>query len=157
MDDLITLLSTTEFREAMAAFVESRKNPNFKFWWSYMQMVEILLLFTRAQRDGLWRFLWQSFTSMLPYFFRYNHINYARWGTVYISEMHNLPAEVEAEFEQLCGKAVRAPVQPGISRSEPRVAEWNWEEGRWDCWHNKNNISSEQVGSVLQSQITSRQ
>lgn len=27
-------------------------------------------------------------------------INYARWGTVYISKMHNLPAEVEAEFEQ---------------------------------------------------------
>lgn len=84
----------------MAAFVESRKNPNFKFWWSYIQMVQILLLFTRAQRDGLWQLHLHSFTSMLPYFFRYNHVNYARWGTVYISEMHKLPAEVEAEFEQ---------------------------------------------------------
>lgn len=99
-DDLVTLLCTAEFREAVDAFVESTSSSNFKFWWSYIQMVELLLLFTSAQRDGLWQLHLQSFTSMLPYFFRYNHTNYARWGTVYVSEMHNLPAEVEAEFDQ---------------------------------------------------------
>lgn len=36
---------------------------------------------------------------MLPFFFRYNYTNYARWGTVYISEMNYLPDPVKADFE----------------------------------------------------------
>jgi len=36
---------------------------------------------------------------MLPYFIRYNQTNYARWGTIYLNEMHQLPTEVKTEFE----------------------------------------------------------
>ena len=32
---------------------------------------------------------------MLPYYYRYNHTNYARWGTVY-----QLPEEVDNEFQK---------------------------------------------------------
>ncbi|KAL8582354.1 hypothetical protein ACOMHN_037110 [Nucella lapillus] len=52
-EDLISLLAEKDFRDAMKAFLATKKKPNFKFWWSYMQMVPILLLFTRAQRDGI--------------------------------------------------------------------------------------------------------
>jgi len=37
---------------------------------------------------------------MLPYFFRYDHLNYARWGSVYIVEMEQLPREVLEEFKK---------------------------------------------------------
>jgi len=37
---------------------------------------------------------------MLPYFFRYDHLNYARWGSVYIAEMEQLPKEVLEEFKK---------------------------------------------------------
>ena len=37
---------------------------------------------------------------MLPYLFRYDHLNYARWGLVYISEMNQLPKEVLEEFKE---------------------------------------------------------
>ena len=37
---------------------------------------------------------------MLPYFSRYDHLNYARWGSVYISEMKQLPKEVLEEFKK---------------------------------------------------------
>ena len=37
---------------------------------------------------------------MLPFFMWYNHHNYARWGSVYLSEMQQLPAKVKAEFER---------------------------------------------------------
>ena len=37
---------------------------------------------------------------MLPFFQRYDHTNYARWGAVYIAEMNQLPQEVQTEFEQ---------------------------------------------------------
>lgn len=64
-----------------------------------MQMVQILLLFTRAQRDGIWELHLSAFRSMLPYFMRYNHTNYARWGTVYLNDMHQLSQEVKKEFD----------------------------------------------------------
>lgn len=42
IEELLSLLTTNEFADLMAAFVTSNKNPNLKFWWSYMEMVEIL-------------------------------------------------------------------------------------------------------------------
>ncbi|KAL8561352.1 hypothetical protein ACOMHN_040430 [Nucella lapillus] len=98
-EDLMSLLAEKDFRDAMEAFLATKENPNFKFWWSYMQMVQILLLFTRAQRDGIWELHLSAFQSMLTYFMRYNHTNYARWGTVYLNEMHQLPPEVKSEFD----------------------------------------------------------
>ena len=97
--ELLSLFTTSEFADLMAAFVTSNENPNFKFWWSYMQMVEILLMFTRAQREGNWSLHLHSFQRMIPYFMTYDHTNYARWGIIYVNEMHHLPPEVRKEFE----------------------------------------------------------
>ena len=33
-------------------------------------------------------------------FFRYDHLNYARWGSAYIAEMEQLPQEVLEEFKK---------------------------------------------------------
>ena len=41
---------------------------------------------------------------MLPFFHWYDHTNYARWTPVYLAQMKQLPAEVQAEFE--CGNLV---------------------------------------------------
>ena len=95
---LITTLDSQEFRDTMDLFVASDTNVNFKYWWSYMQMVTVLLLFNRAQRDGIREMHLHAFKSMLPIFMRYDHTNYARWGTIYLSEMNQLPAEVQSEF-----------------------------------------------------------
>jgi hypothetical protein len=74
--------------------------PNAEFWWDYMTMVSILLCFTRAQRDGSWDLHLYAFKRMLPFLFRYDHVNYARWGTVYLAEMSVLPPEVLLEFQE---------------------------------------------------------
>lgn len=63
-------------------------------------MVSILLNFTRAQREGNWTLYLNSFCCMLPYFFRYDHLNYAKWGSVFIAEMRQLPMEVLHEFKK---------------------------------------------------------
>ena len=52
-----------------------------------MTMVSIILCFTRAQRDGSRDFHLYTFKRMLPFLFRYDHVNYARWVTVYMAEM----------------------------------------------------------------------
>ena len=84
----------------MDTFVDHIKNenPDIKFWWNYMEMVNILLYFIRAQRDGLWDLHLFSFRKMLTFFFRYDHTNYARSVTVYLAEMNRLPEEIDHEF-----------------------------------------------------------
>jgi hypothetical protein len=76
-------------------------NPNFALWRKYMKMVETLLDFIRANRDGDWLLHLHSFASMLPWMTIYDHTNYARWGTIYLAEMMNLKTshpEIHKEF-----------------------------------------------------------
>ena len=84
----------------MDTFVDhiENENPNIKFWWNYTEMVNILLYFIRAQRDGLWDLHRFSLRKMLPFFFRYDHTNYARWGTVYLAEMNRVSEEIYHEL-----------------------------------------------------------
>jgi len=70
--NLIDHLNGDEFRDSMATFIDSQKNVNFRFWWSYLQMVQTLLLFVRAQREENWELNLSSFTAMLPFFMRYD-------------------------------------------------------------------------------------
>ena len=99
VDTLTNILASDTFKRHMDNFVDHIKNenPNIKFWWNYMEMVNILLYFIRAQRDGLWDLHLFSFRKMLPFFFRYDHTNYARWGTVYLAETNRLPEEIYHE------------------------------------------------------------
>lgn len=98
---IIDNLTKDRFQQPMKEFSASLAvdDPNAAFWWDYMTMVSILLCFTRAQHDGLWDFHLYAFKRMLPFFFRYDHINYARWGTVYLAEMSALPPEILLEFQ----------------------------------------------------------
>ena len=69
---LINRCTTEEFRVMLIEFVEYRvgENTNFQHWWSYMEMVQILLLHTRAQREGDWDLKIHAFKCMLPHFHR---------------------------------------------------------------------------------------
>jgi hypothetical protein len=53
---------------------------------SYLDMVSTLLMFTRGETDGIWDLYLYAFRCMLPWFFRYDHTNYARWGAVYLAD-----------------------------------------------------------------------
>ena len=85
IEELIITVQSEEFRVVFEEFVptKSLENVNFQFWWSYLGMVSILFNFTRAQREGNWELFLNGFCSMLPYFFRYDHLNYTRSGVRY--------------------------------------------------------------------------
>ena len=53
---LIIFLKSPRVKKTLDEFVAKRaeENVNLKFWWNYMEMVSILLMFTRAQREGIW-------------------------------------------------------------------------------------------------------
>ena len=61
---------------------------------------EDFLCVTRAQRDGSWDLHLYYFKRMLPFLFRYDHVNYAIWVTVYLADMLVLPPEVLHEFQE---------------------------------------------------------
>ncbi|CAG9760246.1 unnamed protein product [Ceutorhynchus assimilis] len=52
-----------------------------------------------CERTGDWTLHLQSFNKMLPLFFTYDHTNYARWGSIYLLDMLNLPQYVKEKFE----------------------------------------------------------
>ena len=99
---LLDLMSSDRFRTALHSFIafKKEKNPNLEYWWQYMEMVSILLLFVRAQREGMWDLHLYAFQKMLPFFHCYDHTNYARWDAVYLAQMKQLPVEVQTEFDK---------------------------------------------------------
>ena len=55
-----------------------------------MNMVIILLMFTRAERSGNSQMHKSAFLAMLLWFAHYDHTNYMRWGTVYATDVNLL-------------------------------------------------------------------
>ena len=88
-----------------------------------MEMVSTLLMFTRAQRDGDWELYMTAFRKMIPFFFLYDHQNYARWGVIYIALMMQIPEEIKEEF--LKGNFVVKCSKQSFSQVDPDHAqEW---------------------------------
>ena len=99
---LIDLLTKHHVTSLLREFSrkESEKDVNFSFWWQYLEMISTLLLFTRSLRDGLWEPYLEAIVQMLPYFMRYDHLNYAKSVPVFIADMMTLPEEVHSKFLQ---------------------------------------------------------
>ena len=74
------------------SFIEKERleNPTFDYWSSYIDMVQCLLLFLRATREGDWKLHLASLRQILPWFFAYDRVNYARYLPAYISQMDSL-------------------------------------------------------------------
>ena len=77
-------------------------DSTYCYWRQYMHMVSILLRFTRAIREGDWELYLSSFSEMLPWFAAFDHVNYTRWGIVFLADMKRLPCtapEVHQGFQ----------------------------------------------------------
>ena len=85
------VVSSPEFRNLCLrydAFIESKEEcPTFRFWSSYLEMVELLLLFLRATREGDWTLHLSAVRSMCPWMFVTSRTKYARYLPIYYLEM----------------------------------------------------------------------
>ena len=61
-----------------------------KLWLQYMQMVDILRLFIKAERTGDWMLHLRSLQEMLPFFAASGHNLYAKSAYIYIQQMVQL-------------------------------------------------------------------
>ena len=68
-----------------------------------MDLVEIMILFIRATRQGLCELHLASLEKFTKYFFAYNQINYARLSPVYLSEMYALKSNDVKTWQFLSG------------------------------------------------------
>jgi len=140
--------------EAIREFDSSNSDdPTLMLWRTYLQLVSILLAFTRAIRFGDWHLYLSSFAEMLPWFARYDHTHYTRWGTVFLADMHQLEKnapEVHRGF--LNGDFVvkesahhfsqvpddQAPEHynklakiAGVTQKEPAMNRWSITDNEW--------------------------
>ena len=67
-----------------------KDDATFCYWRTYMLLVAILLRLTRALREGDWDLFLSSFAEMLPWFAAFDHVNYFRWGTAFLTDMKML-------------------------------------------------------------------
>ena len=85
-----TLLQHEEFNALYNLYEEYRREahgPMHVFWNSYLEMVSLLLDFIRATREGNWQLHLNCIKDILPWYFAYGHINYARYLPVYLADM----------------------------------------------------------------------
>ena len=78
----------------------SELSSTFVYWEKYIGMVEILLRYIRAEREGDWNLHLESVAQMIPYCFAYDHINYARWASEYLIDMKLLSNSTPLIWEE---------------------------------------------------------
>lgn len=72
------------------------RNSNEKlpsFWMSYLDIVEILLNLLRVSTEGNFELNLTVIKEIIPWCFAHNILNYARYLSVYVSEIHHLKEE----------------------------------------------------------------
>ena len=74
------------------------------FWKQYLDMVEVQLLFIRADSEGDWSLHLPTFKEMMPLMMAYDHTNYSRWGLVYLIDMLQLEQTTPAMYEEFCAR-----------------------------------------------------
>ena len=69
------------------------------FWMSYIDLVNLLLEFIRASREGNWPLHPHAVSMIIPWCFAYDRQNYARFLPVYLADMQNLARDNARVYE----------------------------------------------------------
>ncbi|XP_035662311.1 uncharacterized protein LOC118406391 [Branchiostoma floridae] len=101
------IMTSTTFDEVSQLFnlyLHHLRHANGKlstFWTSYVDMVQLLLGLKRGSREGDWNLHLSSVKEIIPWLFAYDKLHYARYLSVYLSDMCHLPEEHPDTFEYL--------------------------------------------------------
>ena len=92
-ETFLALVGRDEFNQIFESYAEyvskgNHASKTFALWSSYVEMVQQLLLFVRATRTTDWDLHLSAIrSSMLPWFFAYDRVNYAKYLPLYWLEM----------------------------------------------------------------------
>ena len=68
--------------------------PTAKYWFHVIDMEILLFMFLRSLRESNFEMFLTTFEEMLPWLAALDHINYVRWGSVFLDDMKHLPEEI---------------------------------------------------------------
>ena len=124
---LLTVEKSPQFQIYLNDFLDIKKrfrnkeneNSLQQFWISFLDMVDTLLNTIYAVRCGNWDLLLESIRDIIPFFFAYDHINYARYMTVMLADMLSLPEKFPEIYSEFIKGNFAAQISDGsFSRSE---------------------------------------
>lgn len=70
---------------------QEEKYPQFRFWSITLKLEMLLLQFVRSIRSTDFSLYKESMNKLLPWFFAMDHTNYARWLSIHLYDMLDLP------------------------------------------------------------------
>ena len=79
-------------------FLASSKTA--QLWLQYMDMINILRKYIRAERTGNWELHLQAVSEMLPYMTASGHNNYTKCIWIYLQQMSSLKSDYAALFNK---------------------------------------------------------
>ena len=88
--------------------VSKQSDPPFTFWKRYIDMVQLLLLFILAEREGNWNLHLETMRDMPAWMSIHDHMNHARWGIVYSVDMLQLEKSAPDVYEKLMGHLTKS-------------------------------------------------
>ena len=97
---MMEFLQTSGLAKHVSEFHKTLRNQPL-FLYNYMKIFEVLLLFIRANREGLWSLHLSSLISFISYFLAYDQINYARLSPLYLATMVELEHKDESNWNYL--------------------------------------------------------
>ena len=65
--------------------------PQFNFWRSVLNLELLVLSFIRSFRESDFELYKQSLSSLIPFFFGLDHMNYTQWLPIHVRDMASLP------------------------------------------------------------------
>ncbi|VDI40711.1 Hypothetical predicted protein [Mytilus galloprovincialis] len=87
----VDTLDQNEVRDSISTFRKSHiEYRTARLWFLYMDMVDLLRNFIKAERTGNWTLHLQTIKEMLPYFAAAGHNLYLKSAYVYLQQMHGL-------------------------------------------------------------------
>ena len=66
-------------------------NPQFCYWNKVLKLECLLLAFIRSQREANYQLYVETLTAIIPWMFAMDHYHYARWLTVHVTDLNELP------------------------------------------------------------------
>ena len=69
------------------------KKTHFEFWYSIMNFEILVLSFIRSLRESDFELYKETLSSLIPYFFGLDHVNYSRWLPIHLRDMVSLESK----------------------------------------------------------------
>ena len=76
------------------------KSPTFLFWNIITEFEMMVLIFVRAHHTRNFNLYIEALEDLTPWFFAFDHINYARWLPIHIRDMRSISDSILEDFQR---------------------------------------------------------